>query len=409
MPRNYQLDKKELWDGNLAAAHAWRQAQLDVVAAYPITPSTPLVEGYGEFYANGYIDGEYVMVESEHAAMSACVGAAAAGGRVATATSSQGLAFMIEVLYQASGMRVPIVLELVNRALGAPLNVNIDHSDMYLTRDAGWISLDALTAQDAYDMTLMAFRISEHPDVRLPVIVNQDGLLTSHTVVGVETLSDEEAYKFVGEYKAVNSLLDTDRPVTYGAQTEENWHYEHKARQHHDLIKSRSAIEEIFAEFEALTGRKHAATREYMIEDAEVVIVCLGSTFGTAMHAVNLMREEGIKAGVFAHQILRPFPLLDIREKLQHVKVIGALDRSSPGGAMGALFNEYCGAFSNLSGDRLICNYIYGLGGRDVTVEQISAIYKTLEADKKAGKLTHDLQCFSGLRGPDISFYGLGE
>ena len=207
MAKVMELQKIEVWDGNMAASQAMRQAQIDVVAAYPITPSTPIVQNYGTFMGNGYIDGEFVMVESKHAAMSACVGAAAAGGRVATATSSQGFALMVEVLYQASGMRLPIVLNLVNRALASPLNVNGDHSDMYLSRDTGWINLCTYNPQEAYDFNLMAFRIAEDLRVRVPVIVNQDGFICSHTAQNVNPLSDEEAYKFVGEFKPKNAYF----------------------------------------------------------------------------------------------------------------------------------------------------------------------------------------------------------
>ena len=250
-----ELRDIEVWDGNMASAQSLRQAQVDVVAAYPITPSTPIVEGYASMLANGYVDGEYVMVESEHAAMSACIGASAAGGREATATSSQGFALMVETLYQASGMRLPIVLHVVNRALGAPLNVNGDHSDMYLGRDSGWVQLDAFNAQEAYDMTLCAFKIGEHLDVRLPVMVHQDGFICSHTAQNVAPLSDDDAYKFVGEFQEFDSMLDFSKPVTHGAQTEEDWHFEHKAKQHNALIDSADVIERVFAEFKTLTGR----------------------------------------------------------------------------------------------------------------------------------------------------------
>lgn len=236
--RIMELKGVEVWDGNMANSQALRQADVDVVAAYPITPSTATVENYAMFHANGYIDGEVMMTESEHAAMSACIGAGAAGGRVATATSSQGLALMIETLYQASGMRIPVVLCLVNRALAAPLNVNGDHSDLYLTRDSGWISIDAFSPQEAYDMTLMSFKISEHPEVRLPVISNQDGFMTSHTAQNVTPLKDDVACKFVGDYLQVNALLNFDKPVTHGVQTEQDWHFEHKAKQHAALIPS---------------------------------------------------------------------------------------------------------------------------------------------------------------------------
>jgi pyruvate ferredoxin oxidoreductase alpha subunit len=278
---------------------------------------------------------------------------------------------------------------------------------MYLSRDTGWLSICATDAQEVYDLSLMAFKISEK--VRLPMIVNQDGLLTSHTVEGVKPLNDKDAYNFVGEYKPYNSLLDTEKAVTYGAQTEEDWHFEHKARQHHDIMKSRDVILDTFKEFEKLTGRKYEAFKEYKVEDAEVVIVCMGSTFGTTCVAVDKMRKNGAKVGVFTHRVIRPFPMEDIIEKLQHVKVVAVLDRSSPGGAMGAFFNEYSASFINKKNKPLICNYIYGLGGRDMTVDMLCEIFETLQKDKEANKLTHDLQSFIGLRGPKISFFGQGE
>lgn len=406
MALKYELQEVEVWDGNYAASHALRQAQVDVVAAYPITPSTPVVENYGQFVADGYIDGEFVMVESEHAAMSGCVGAAAAGGRVATATSSQGFALMVEVLYQASGMRLPIVLNLVNRALASPLNVRGDHSDMYLGRDAGWIMLDSFNAQETYDLNLCAFRIGEHREVRLPVMVNQDGFITSHTAQNVKPLSDEDAYKFVGVYEPIDELLDFARPVTYGAQTEEDWHFEHKARQHKALIDSRPIIENIFAEFEKLTGRKYNRVESYMMEDAEVAIVALGSTVESARVVAKYLRDnEGIKAGIVAPRVIRPFPFDAIRTALENCKAIGAMDRSAPGGALGMLFNEVSAAVYTTSSRPIVTNYIYGLGGRDLTLEQIKDIYRELKKNADAGEITTKIQQFVGLRGPKLEFF----
>ncbi len=406
MALKYELQEVEVWDGNYAASHALRQAQVDVVAAYPITPSTPVVENYGQFVADGYVDGEFVMVESEHAAMSGCVGAAASGGRVATATSSQGFALMVEVLYQASGMRLPIVLNLVNRALASPLNVRGDHSDMYLGRDAGWIMLDSFNAQETYDLNLCAFRIGEHRDVRLPVMVNQDGFITSHTAQNVRPLSDEDAYKFVGVYEPVDELLDFAKPVTYGAQTEEDWHFEHKARQHKALIDSRPVIENIFAEFEKLTGRKYNRVESYMMEDAEVAIVALGSTVESARVVAKYLRDnEGIKAGIVAPRVIRPFPFDAIRTALENCKAIGAMDRSAPGGALGMLFNEVSAAVYTTSSRPIVTNYIYGLGGRDLTLEQIKDIYRELKKNADAGEITTKIQQFVGLRGPKLEFF----
>ena len=407
MPKVMELDKVVVWDGNMAACQAMRQAQIDVVAAYPITPSTPIVQNYGTFVSNGYIDGEFLLVESEHAAMSACVGAAAAGGRVATATSSQGFALMVEVLYQASGMRLPIVLNLVNRALASPLNIHGDHSDMYLGRDAGWINLCAMNPQDAYDLNLLAFKIAEDMRVRIPVIVNQDGFLCSHTAQNVRPLSDEQAYSFIGEYKEKNSLFNFEHPATYGAQAEEEWHYEHKAQLHNALMRSQAVIEEAFSAFKTLTNREHKVVEAYDMDDAEVAIFALGTTAESVRVAAKTARKNGIKAGVVSVKVFRPFPYALVGEALKHTKAVGIMDKSLPAGAMGALFNEVGAALYQVpdSAHPVLSNYIYGLGERDITQVDLVEIFKELDANAKAGKLTHPTQQFIGLRGPKMSFY----
>jgi pyruvate ferredoxin oxidoreductase alpha subunit len=397
-----------VWDGNYATSQALRQAQIDVVAAYPITPSTPIVEGYGSYVANGYVDGEFVMVESEHAAMSGCVGASAAGGRVATATSSQGFALMVEVLYQASGMRLPIVLTVVNRALASPLNVRGDHADMYLGRDAGWIQIDAFNAQESYDLALCAFPIGEHLDVRLPVMMHQDGFTTSHKAQKVNPLQDEDAYKFVGDFVPVDEMLDFSRAVTHGAQTEEDWHFEHKAKQHKALMDSTKVIEETFARFKALTGREYKRVETYMLDDAEVAIVALGSSVETAILAAEELRKEsGIKAGVIAPRVFRPFPYDLIRDVIDSapLKALAIMDKSSPGGAMGALFNEISAAAYTTQNRPLLTNFIYGLGGRDFSVEEAKRIFKEQKAHADAGHITTPIQQFSGVRGPKLGFF----
>jgi pyruvate ferredoxin oxidoreductase alpha subunit len=400
-----ELNDIEVWDGNFAAAQALRQCQVDVVAAYPITPSTAIVEGYAKFKSDNFVEGEFVMVESEHAAMSGCIGAAAAGGRVATATSSQGLALMSETLYQASGMRLPIVLNIVNRALAAPLNVNCDHSDMYMVRDSGWIQFDAYSPQEVYDLNFLAFKVSEDHDVRLPVIVNQDGFLTSHTAQGIHTISDDDAYGFVGEYKPMNDMLDFEHPVTHGVQTEEDWHFEHKARQHNDLMtKVPAKIEAAFADFEKLTGRKYNMIEKYDMDDADVAVVCMGTSVETAREVAKEMRETGIKAGVIGIRVLRPVPFFEIIEALKDIKAIAALDRSSPGGAQGALFNEIAGALYNTDSKAILSGYIYGLGGRDLTKAHLVSLYKELQANVDAGKLLTSTQQFIGVRGPKLAF-----
>jgi len=400
-----ELRDIEVWDGNHAAAQALRQAQVDVVSAYPITPSTPIVEGYAKFKSDNYVEGEFVMVESEHAAMSGCIGAAAAGGRVATATSSQGLALMAETLYQASGMRLPIVLNIVNRALAAPLNVNGDHSDMYMVRDSGWIQFDAFSPQEAYDLNFIAFRVSEDHDVRTPAIVNQDGFMTSHTAQGVTTLTDDEAYGFVGEYKPMNDMLDFEHPVTHGVQTEEDWHFEHKARQHNDMMTIvPDKIDAVFADFEKLTGRKYNKVECYDMEDADVAVVCMGTSVETAREVALEMRAKGVKAGVVGLRVLRPFPFAEIADALKDVKSVAALDRSAPGGAPGMLFNEIAGSLYNTDSKMLLSGYIYGLGGRDLTKKHLVDLYNELQANADAGKVLTQQQQFIGVRGPKLAY-----
>ena len=379
MADTMELRDIEVWDGNMAASQALRQVQVDVVAAYPITPSTPIVENYGNFTANGYVDGEFVMVESEHAAMSGCIGASAAGGRVATATSSQGFALMVETLYSASGMRLPIILNVVNRAIGAPLNVNGDHSDMYLGRDSGWIQFDAYCPQDAYDLNFIAFKVAEDHDVRLPAMVHQDGFMTSHTAQGVKTMTDQQGFDFVGEFQPMNDMLDLDHPVTHGVQTEEDWHFEHKARQQHALMTAAlPKIQAAFDAFEAYTGRKYNLVEAYNVEDAELVVVCMGTSVETAVEVVGELRAQGIKAGVVGIRVFRPWPLEQLAEVLKNVKAIGALDRSSPHGTVGMLFNEIAGTLFNSDTKAVLTNYIYGLGGRDLTKAHLVSIFALL-------------------------------
>ena len=403
MALKYELSEIEVWDGNLAVAHALRQAQVDVVAAYPITPSTPIVQNYSKFLADGYVDGEFIMVESEHSAMSGCVAASAAGARAATATSSQGFALMVEVLYQASGMRLPVVLTVVNRALASPLNVNGDHSDMYLGRDAGWINLCSFNPQEVYDLTLMAFKIGEDENVRLPVMVHQDGFISSHTAQNVRPLQDEAAHQFIGKYKAIDTLLDVANPTIHGAQTEEDWHFEHKAKQHKDLMNSFETIKKVFKEFKDLTGREYNLVESYLMEDAQVAIVAIGTTVESAIVAAKEARKEGIKAGVVGIRVFRPFPFKEIGDILGNVKAIATLDRSAPGGTFGALFNEISAAMLSQKKTPVILDYIYGLGGRDITMNDLKGIIEDL--DKSAKGVACPLQQFVGLRGPKLSFY----
>lgn len=397
--------KRIVWDGNMAASQAMRQAKIDVVAAYPITPSTPVVQNYSQFVADGDVTGEFVMVESEHSAMSACVGSAAAGGRVATATSSQGYALMIEVLYQASGMRLPIVLNAVNRALAAPLNIHGDHSDMYLGRDAGWINIIATNPQEVYDLNLCAFKIAEDYSVRLPVAVNQDGFLVSHTTEAVSYFDDEVAYNFMGDYKPHNPMLDCDKPVTYGAQTEGEWHYEHKMRHEHAMYNSFGVIEKTLAEFKELSGREYKFVETYQVEDAEEIIICMGSVTGTTQLTVDKLRAEGKKVGLISIRLWRPFPKEEVAKYLGNAKTITVLDRSAPLGSTGALYNEIAAVMVDNGFNAVLLNYIYGLGGRDMTIDLLSEVFAGAKECSDAGKRVKPLIQTINLRGKELSFY----
>ncbi|MDQ1340685.1 MAG: pyruvate ferredoxin oxidoreductase alpha subunit [Campylobacterota bacterium] len=406
MANNRPVQTRVVWDGNMAASVAMKQAQIDVVAAYPITPSTPIVQNYAQFLADGEIKGgEFVMVESEHSAMSACVGAAAGGGRVATATSSQGYALMIEVLYQASGMRLPIVMNVVNRALASPLNIHGDHSDMYLGRDAGWINLCAFNPQEAYDLNLMAFKVAEDLNVRLPVAINQDGFLTSHTMEVVDSFEDEDAYKFIGDYIAKNPMLDANNPVTYGAQTEGEWHFEHKMRQNYAIVNSIDVIKKVFKDFEEFSGRKYSVIETHKVEDADEIIVAIGSVVGTVEMTIDKLRAEGKKVGLVAIRSWRPFPKEEVANAIKNAKTIAVLDRSAPMGTTGALYNEIAAVMVENGIKANLLDYIYGLGGRDTTLEHITSIFKDANDCTIAGKRVKPVVQTINLRGKTLTFY----
>jgi len=406
MANSIAPQKRVVWDGNMAASQAMRQAQIDVVAAYPITPSTPIVQNYAQFVADGEANGgEFVMVESEHSAMSACVGASAGGGRVATATSSQGYALMVEVLYQASGMRLPIVMNVVNRALASPLNIHGDHADMYLGRDAGWINLCAFNPQEAYDLNFIAFKTAEDLNVRLPVAVNQDGFLTSHTAEVVEHFDDADAYNFIGDFVNKNPMLDGVNPVTYGAQTEGEWHFEHKMRQNHALVESLDVIKANFDAFEKFSGRKYHAVETYLTDDADEIIVCIGSVFGTVQMTVDKLRSEGKKVGLVGIRVWRPFPKDEMAAAIKNAKSVAVLDRSAPMGTTGALYNEVAAVMVENGISVNLIDYIYGLGGRDTTAEHVTGIFADLKECSDAGKRVKPVMQTINLRGKTLTFY----
>jgi len=369
--------------GNDAAAEALRQANPDVVAAYPITPQTELMHAFAQFHADGRVDTELVLVESEHSAMSACVGASAAGARVATATSSQGYALMVEVCYIAAAFRLPIVMPLVNRALSGPINIHCDHSDAMLARDTGWIQLWCENSQEAYDNTLMAFRIAEHPDVLTPTIVNLDGFIISHTGEVVDILPDAAAKGFVGDYKPARMLLDTDRPMSIGALFLPDNYYEARRQQQAAIEGALPVIEAVSREYSQLSGRNYDILEGYRLDDAELVLVGVGSTTGTAKVAVDELRAEGVKAGLLKIRLYRPFPGPQIAAAIKGAKAVAVMDRAISYGLNGGpLFHEVrSAAYGKLTAP--FASYIYGLGGRDIVADEIKGIFRDLEAVSK--------------------------
>jgi len=375
-------------DGNSATAEAMRQINPDVVAAYPITPQTNIVETFSEFVADGLVDTEFITVESEHSAMSACIGACAAGGRVMTATSSAGLAFMWEVLYVAASTRLPIVMPVVNRALSAPINIHCDHSDSMGARDAGWIHLFSENAQEAYDNTIQAVRIGEREVVRLPVMVMSDGFITSHAVERVEVEEDEAVKRFIGPYRPTYPLLDIDNPVTYGPIDFYDFYMEHKRQQTEAIKRAKEAVVEVGEEFSNTFGRFYGLLEGYRLEDAEVVVVVLSSTAGTARGVVDVLRGRGIKAGLLKPRCFRPFPSQEIAEALREKAAVGVMDRSDSFGALGGpLFVEICAAFQIHGVMTKVVNYIFGLGGRDTTPAQIESLFRDLLQIAETGKI----------------------
>jgi pyruvate ferredoxin oxidoreductase alpha subunit len=375
--------------GNVAIAEAMREINPDVCAAYPITPSTEIMQEFSNFVADGLVDTELVAVESEHSAMSACIGASAAGGRVMTATSAQGLALMWEMLYVAASCRLPIVMTVVNRALNAPLNIHCDHSDSMGARDSGWIQIYSENAQEAYDNLIQAIRIAQDRRVRLPVMVCLDGFIISHSIERMELLEGEEIKRFVGPHISHYSLLDTEHPVTYGPVDLQDYYTEHKRQQVEAMKNAKEVVLEIAKEFKALAGREYSYFREYRLGDAEIAILVLGSAGGTIQAVVDKLRADGIKAGLLKLRVFRPFPFEELIESLKKLKVLAVLDRSDSFGAMGGpVFNELRSALLGLKNPPEVINYIYGLGGRDLGVADIERVYQELQKISSNGRIT---------------------
>jgi len=379
---------RERLSGNEAAATAMRQINPDVVAAFPITPSTEIPQYFSTFVSNGAVDTEFVAVESEHSAMSACIGAEAAGARAMTATSSNGLSFMWEVLYIASSLRLPIVMSLVNRAVSGPLNIHNDHSDAMGARDAGWIMLFSESNQEAYDNLLMAHRIAEHKDVLLPLMVCQDGFITSHSIETIDLLEDDVVKKFIGTYKPEHYLLNSKEPISMGPLDLQPYLFEHKEQQAQAMRNAKKVILEVADEFEKLTGRKYGLFEEYKLDDADVAIVCMNSTAGTTKFVVDQLRKKGIKAGLLKIRVFRPFPAEEIAKALSKVKAVAVLDKAESLNAMGgALFTDVTSAMYVNNVHVPTVSYIYGIGGRDTKTDDIEKVYNDLLEIVETGKI----------------------
>ena len=374
--------------GNAAVAYAMKQVNPDVFPAYPITPSTAIVEDFSSYVADGEVSTELITVESEHSAMSACIGASAAGARVMTATSSQGLALMWEMLYIASGMRLPIVMADVNRALSAPINIHCDHSDSMGARDSGWIQLYAETVQEAYDNTFMAVRIAEHAKVRLPAMVCLDGFITSHAIENISLLEDQEIKEFIGAYRAENPMLDTDNPVTYGAMTLPDSYIDFKYQQSQAMIRAKGAAVEVMKDFGKRFGREYGLFETYRLEDADTAIVILNSAAGTTKVAIDELRKQGKKVGLLRPRLFRPFPWQEMAAALKGVKAVAVLDRVDSMNAFGGpLFNEVRSALYDLDKRPKIFGRTYGLGGRDYKVKDAVAVFEDLSRVVETGKV----------------------
>ncbi len=392
------MSRFEAMDGNTVTAEAMRQINPDVLAAYPITPQTSTVQTFSQFVADGEVDTEFIRVESEHSAMSACIGAAAAGGRVMTATAANGLAFMWEMVYIAASYRLPIVMPVVNRALSGPINIHCDHSDSMGARDAGWIQLYGENPQEAYDNALQAVRIAEHEDVLLPVMSMYDGFITSHGVERVQIENDEAVKGFIGPYVPRNPLLDLDNPVTYGPLDFYDFYLEHKRQQVEAMKHAPRVILEVAADFETRFGRRYGFFEEYQLDDAELALVVLSSTAGTARSVVDKLRAEGLKVGLLKPRVFRPFPAEELTDALRDKAVVGVMDRSDSFGALGGpLFVELSAAFQIHDVSARVVDYVFGLGGRDTQPSQIESVFRDLMNIAETGEIKQ-LTTYLGVR-----------
>jgi pyruvate ferredoxin oxidoreductase alpha subunit len=386
-------------NGDEAIALGVKQCDVDVVAAYPITPQTIIVEKFSDYVANGEVKTNYVCTESEHSAMTACIAASATGARTFTASASAGLALMHEMLFVASGSRVPIVMAVANRALSSPLNIHGDQSDSMAERDSGWIHLYVENAQEAYDTSIQAFRIAEALNVSLPVIVGLDGFIVSHTLENADVLSDEAVKQFVGERKLPLVMthegkmapfkLDPDTPMTMGPNVSPAFYFEFKRQQEEAMKNALTVIKDINAEFAKLSGRSYGngLIEAYKLDDAEIAIAVVGSTAGTLKVIVDELRQEGLKVGLLRIRSFRPFPVEDIQKALKNLRVVAVMDKAmTPGGLGGPVFNEVRNVMYDQKQRPIIVSYIFGLGGRDSSPADLRRIFEDLARTAKTGQ-----------------------
>ena len=366
-------------NGDAAVALAWKQVDPDVCAAYPITPQTIIVEKFAEYVANGEVSTEFVCVESEHSALTLCVTAASAGARTFTATASQGLAYMWEMMPIASSMRVPLIMAVANRAVSGPINIQNDHGDVMAARDCGWITLFAENVQQAYDMSIIAPRICEHHDVQLPGLVNLDGFILTHAIERMTPLETHDIKKFVGEYKPLYPLLDVKNPVSHNLMDGPLYYYPHKYQMVEAMEKALPITKDVFKEFEALSGRKYNVVEEYMCEDAEIIAMVLGSSFGTMKEAVDQLRKEGMKVGVAMPRLYRPWPIEELAKVMKGKKAVVVMDRHLSVGSYGPMFPEIVAAAIENDSMPKMYNFIYGLGGADTMVSDFMSVYKDVK------------------------------
>lgn len=354
--------------GAYAGAEALKQINPDVMAVYPITPQTPIIEVYSKYKSDGEVDTEVIHAESEHSAMSACVGSSAAGARTVTASSSQGLALMNEVLYIASGLRLPILMLVSARALSAPLNIHGDHSDVMGCRDSGWIQIFCDNAQEVYDKTICGMKLAEK--MKLPVMVVMDGFNTSHLVENMEILDAETVKKFVGEYQPEKYLLDIENPVTFGPVALQDSYFEFRRDMADAFLQVEEELEKIYQDYEKISGRKYSAVENYNLDGAEKIIVTMGSVSGTIKDAIDDLKKNGVKTGLLTVSLFRPFPYETVRDALQCVsteaKEVIVLDRNLAFGTKQVLASEITHAIK-----KEVRSVVYGLGGRDTFKRQI--------------------------------------